>query len=84
MCEITTKFAAWPLTTTMSEDHTRSFGPYKAILEPHEQEYRESEGDERSAVIDEISQEIGEAARQGRAKITGGDELQKVCGMLAL
>ena len=68
----------------MSEDNTQSLGPYKAILESHEQEYRESEGDERSAVIDEISQEIREAARQGRAKIIGGDELRKVCGVLAL
>ena len=59
----------------MLEDHTRSLGPYKTILESHEQEYREGKGDGRSAVIDGISREIREVARQGRAKITGGNEL---------
>ena len=68
----------------MTEDHTQSLIPYSTILKSHEQEYRESNGDERSAIIEEISQEIGQAAKQGGAKIARGEDLRKVCGVLAL
>ena len=83
MCDITTKFASWPL-TAMSEDHTRSLVPYREILESHEQEYRGSDGDDRSAVIGEIAQEIRKAASLRRAKITRGEDLENIRGVLVL
>ena len=68
----------------MTEDHTRSLIPYSTILESHEQEYRESDGDERSTITEEISQEIRQVAKQGGAKIARGEDLQKICGVLVL
>lgn len=61
-------------------DHTKSLMPYKAILESHEQEYRDAEGEERSKVINVISQEIMDEAQENGATIGDEDSLLKVCG----
>jgi hypothetical protein len=65
-------------------DHTKSLKPFKAILEFHEQDYRDSGGDERSEVIDRIFEAITEQADNLGATIAGGEDLRKVRGVLAL
>ena len=52
-------------------DHT------KLILEAFEQDYQVSDGDE-------ISEDIMSEAKEMRAEVASGEELQKVCGVLRL
>jgi hypothetical protein len=65
-------------------DHTKSLIPYKGILETHEEEYRGSTLEERSDVINLISEDIKKVASKKGAKITDGDTLHKVCGKFTL
>ena len=59
-------------------DHTKS------ILEAFERDYWTSNGDERFKVINEISEDIMSEAKEMRAEVASGEELQKVCGVLPL
>ena len=59
-------------------DHTKS------ILEAFERDYQMSDRDERFKVIDEISEDIMSEAKEMRAEVASGEELQKVCGVLPL
>jgi len=65
-------------------NHTKSLIPYKAILESHEDTYRETSSEERSDFIDKISNDIKEAATKKGAKIASGEALHKVHHVLAL
>ena len=62
-----------------SRDHTRSLVQYQDILEACENEYRTTPLTERQAVIDNIAEQIQEAASKGRVKVAEDERLHKVC-----
>jgi hypothetical protein len=63
-------------------DHSKSILPYKDILESYEESYRDATVDERPDVIEQISNEIKEAAGDKGAKIPDEGALHKVyCGV---
>lgn len=62
----------------LSKDHTKSLLPYQAVLEACEEEYRASSLPQRDVVVSSIAEKIREAATTAGARVTGGDNLQKV------
>jgi len=68
-----------PLSTMSGLDHKKSLKPYKAILQNHEEAYRETSGDGRTALMEEIADEIKHAAEKKNAKIVAGEDLFDVC-----
>ena len=62
-----------------SRDHTQSLVKYQDILEACENEYRMAPLTNRQAVINNIAEQIHEAASKGKAKVAEDEKLHKVC-----
>jgi hypothetical protein len=59
-------------------DHSKSILHYRNILESYEDGYRAAPVEERSEIIEQISEDIKEEASNKGANIADGDVLHKV------
>jgi hypothetical protein len=66
-----------------TNNHTNSILSYKEILKSYEDEYRDTDPNKRSKVIDKIAKKISDEARDEGAKIDG-ENLKSVCRVVTL
>jgi hypothetical protein len=66
-----------------ANDHTKPILSYKEILKSYEDEYRDTDPNKRSKVIDKIVKEIRDEARDKGAKIDR-ENLKSVCCVVTL